>query len=142
MVTGDNVNTAKSIAYKCGILNDDEHDALVLEGREFNVLIRDENGIVQQKLLDKIWPKLRVLARSSPTDKHTLVKESVEFYNILIRSFFNTCEMSISDNLLKPKNEVPLTHQKPFLDASLSANYEKTGYIINLVLTSKIELIS
>uniref|UniRef100_A0A8C7DZW6 Calcium-transporting ATPase n=1 Tax=Oncorhynchus kisutch TaxID=8019 RepID=A0A8C7DZW6_ONCKI len=24
--------------------------------------------------LDKVWPKLRVLARSSPTDKHTLVK--------------------------------------------------------------------
>lgn len=78
MVTGDNVNTAKSIAYKCGILNDDEHDALVLEGREFNVLIRDENGIVQQKLLDKIWPKLRVLARSSPTDKHTLVKGIID----------------------------------------------------------------
>lgn len=29
---------------------------------------------VEQEQLDKIWPKLRVLARSSPTDKHTLVK--------------------------------------------------------------------
>lgn len=29
---------------------------------------------VEQERLDKIWPKLRVLARSSPTDKHTLVK--------------------------------------------------------------------
>lgn len=29
---------------------------------------------VEQEKLDKIWPKLRVLARSSPTDKHTLVK--------------------------------------------------------------------
>lgn len=25
-------------------------------------------------MLDKVWPKLRVLARSSPTDKYTLVK--------------------------------------------------------------------
>lgn len=29
---------------------------------------------VEQEQLDKVWPKLRVLARSSPTDKHTLVK--------------------------------------------------------------------
>lgn len=29
---------------------------------------------IEQERLDKIWPKLRVLARSSPTDKHTLVK--------------------------------------------------------------------
>lgn len=29
---------------------------------------------MEQEKLDKIWPKLRVLARSSPTDKHTLVK--------------------------------------------------------------------
>lgn len=29
---------------------------------------------VEQERLDKVWPKLRVLARSSPTDKHTLVK--------------------------------------------------------------------
>lgn len=29
---------------------------------------------IEQERIDKIWPKLRVLARSSPTDKHTLVK--------------------------------------------------------------------
>ena len=28
---------------------------------------------VSQEKLDQIWPRLRVLARSSPTDKHTLV---------------------------------------------------------------------
>ncbi|KAF6037163.1 PMCA [Bugula neritina] len=32
----------------------------------------------QQDLLDEIWPKLRVLARSSPTDKYTLVKGIIE----------------------------------------------------------------
>ena len=74
MVTGDNINTARSIATKCGILSDDDENDLVLEGRDFNTRIRDENGTIRQKLLDEIWPKLRVLARSSPTDKHTLVK--------------------------------------------------------------------
>jgi Ca2+ transporting ATPase len=29
-------------------------------------------------LIDKIWPKLRVLARSSPTDKYTLVKGIID----------------------------------------------------------------
>lgn len=33
---------------------------------------------VQQHLVDKVWPKLRVLARSSPTDKYTLVKGMIE----------------------------------------------------------------
>lgn len=33
---------------------------------------------VQQHLLDKVWPKLRVLARSSPTDKYILVKGIID----------------------------------------------------------------
>lgn len=137
MVTGDNINTARAIATKCGILLPGE-DFLCLEGKEFNRLIRNEKGEVgeqpesrsavvvgglsnglssawqscagvwrprrcpvplgfalwwgrrllgvlfpshtclvsqvEQEQLDKVWPKLRVLARSSPTDKHTLVK--------------------------------------------------------------------
>jgi len=73
MVTGDNINTARSIARKCGILSDDDPHDLVIEGREFNARIRDQDGVIRQKLIDQIWPKLRVLARSSPTDKHTLV---------------------------------------------------------------------
>lgn len=39
MVTGDNVNTARSIATKCGILQPSE-DFLVIEGKEFDNLIR------------------------------------------------------------------------------------------------------
>ncbi|XP_073958849.1 plasma membrane calcium-transporting ATPase 3 isoform X5 [Choristoneura fumiferana] len=77
MVTGDNVNTARSIAIKCGILKPTD-DFLILEGKEFNRRIRDANGEVQQHLLDKVWPMLRVLARSSPTDKYTLVKGMIE----------------------------------------------------------------
>jgi len=40
MVTGDNINTARSIATKCGIIRRGD-DSLVLDGREFNRRIRD-----------------------------------------------------------------------------------------------------
>lgn len=119
MVTGDNINTARAIAAKCGIIQPGD-DFLCLEGKDFNRRIRNEKGEVglnfqgqkpfstlftaddlylfrgpplgrpggatndvtlspsrsqiEQERIDKIWPKLRVLARSSPTDKHTLVK--------------------------------------------------------------------
>ncbi|XP_008152449.1 plasma membrane calcium-transporting ATPase 4 isoform X3 [Eptesicus fuscus] len=77
MVTGDNVNTARAIATKCGIITPGD-EFLCLEGKEFNRLIRNEKGEVEQEKLDKVWPKLRVLARSSPTDKHTLVKGIID----------------------------------------------------------------
>ncbi|XP_042049557.1 calcium-transporting ATPase 4, plasma membrane-type-like [Salvia splendens] len=65
MVTGDNINTAKAIARECGILKDGD---LAIEGPEFRSL-----SINQMK---ELIPKLKVMARSSPTDKHTLVKTS------------------------------------------------------------------
>lgn len=77
MVTGDNVNTARSIALKCGIIRPGD-DFLVLEGKELNRRIRDSTGEIQQALLDKVWPRLRVLARSSPQDKYNLVKGIIE----------------------------------------------------------------
>ena len=33
---------------------------------------------VNPELFDKVWPRLRVLARSSPTDKYTLVKGIID----------------------------------------------------------------
>lgn len=33
---------------------------------------------MEQSRIDAIWPRLRVLARSSPTDKHTLVKGIID----------------------------------------------------------------
>lgn len=45
MVTGDNINTARSIATKCGILKPGD-EGLILEGKEFNRRIRDTNGEV------------------------------------------------------------------------------------------------
>uniref|UniRef100_A0A9I9CRZ4 Calcium-transporting ATPase n=1 Tax=Cucumis melo TaxID=3656 RepID=A0A9I9CRZ4_CUCME len=63
MVTGDNINTAKAIARECGILTD---DGIAIEGPDF----REKS---QEELL-QIIPKIQVMARSSPLDKHTLVK--------------------------------------------------------------------
>uniref|UniRef100_A0A671YJA2 Calcium-transporting ATPase n=1 Tax=Sparus aurata TaxID=8175 RepID=A0A671YJA2_SPAAU len=77
MVTGDNINTARAIAIKCGILQPGD-DFLCMEGKEFNRRIHNELGEIEQERIDKIWPKLRVLARSSPTDKHTLVKGIID----------------------------------------------------------------
>ncbi|XP_073126842.1 calcium-transporting ATPase 1-like [Henckelia pumila] len=63
MVTGDNINTAKAIARECGILTD---DGIAIEGPEFRLKTEEE--------LQELIPKLQVMARSSPMDKHTLVK--------------------------------------------------------------------
>ncbi|XVE90799.1 hypothetical protein DITRI_Ditri20bG0105600 [Diplodiscus trichospermus] len=62
MVTGDNINTAKAIARECGILTD---GGLAIEGPTF----REMNP--QQ--MEETIPKLQVMARSSPMDKHKLV---------------------------------------------------------------------
>lgn len=77
MVTGDNVDTARAIAIKCGILNATE-DFLVLEGEDFNKKVTTRKGEVSQTKFDEIWPQLRVLARSSPTDKYTLVDHIIK----------------------------------------------------------------
>ncbi|KFP15467.1 Plasma membrane calcium-transporting ATPase 4 [Egretta garzetta] len=83
MVTGDNINTARAIATKCGILLPGE-DFLCLEGKEFNRLIRNEKGEVGEQPPGPApqrvssWIRLRVLAPSSPTDKHTLVKGIID----------------------------------------------------------------
>ncbi|KAJ8769334.1 hypothetical protein K2173_002538 [Erythroxylum novogranatense] len=62
MVTGDNINTAKAIARECGILTD---DGIAIEGPVFREKSLEE--------LMTIVPKLQVMARSSPLDKHKLV---------------------------------------------------------------------
>eukprot|EP00834_Sanchytrium_tribonematis_P005988 NODE_405_length_7994_cov_0.788600.p1 type:complete len:924 gc:universal NODE_405_length_7994_cov_0.788600:2848-5619(+) len=64
MVTGDNVVTAKAIATKCGIY---VKGGVVLEGPKFRKLSEQE--------MERIIPKLQVLARSSPLDKQLLVEK-------------------------------------------------------------------
>jgi len=75
MVTGDNLTTAISIARKCGIIssNADLKSGVALEGPEFRRKVLREDGSINQGVFDEIWPNLRVLARSSPADKFTLV---------------------------------------------------------------------
>ncbi len=73
MITGDNAETARSIAIKCGII-DINSDFITLNSKEFNARIKNEQGEVVQEKVDEIWPNLRVLARASPEDKYILVK--------------------------------------------------------------------
>jgi len=62
MVTGDNINTARAIATKCGIYT---QGGIAMEGPKFRTLTEEQ--------MDEILPRLQVLARSSPTDKQILV---------------------------------------------------------------------
>ncbi|ERN05168.1 hypothetical protein AMTR_s00053p00213400 [Amborella trichopoda] len=62
MVTGDNINTAKAIARECGILTD---DGIAIEGPEFQKKTQEE--------MEELIPKIQVMARSLPLDKHKLV---------------------------------------------------------------------
>lgn len=73
MVTGDNIATARSIARKCGILTAADTNLIAMEGPDFRAKVMNADGSLNQAEIDQIWPRLRVLARSSPTDKHTLV---------------------------------------------------------------------
>ena len=90
LVTGDNPNTAVSIAYQAGILRDEHFlnpdddkvasnlkEHVLMEGKAFRSEVYNvgEDGITKefdQAAFDNIWPHLRVLARSSPDDKLTL----------------------------------------------------------------------
>ncbi|KAL6530041.1 Calcium-transporting ATPase 2, plasma membrane-type [Orobanche minor] len=88
MVTGDNITTAKAIARECGILTD---DGIAIEGPVFREKSLDE-------LLELI-PKIQVMARSSPMDKHTLVKH--------LRTTFNEVVAVTGDGT----NDAPALHE-------------------------------
>jgi len=64
MVTGDHLETAKHIAKQCHILT--HPDQICMEGKKFRELSDNDKM--------NILPKLRVLARSRPSDKEELVK--------------------------------------------------------------------
>ncbi|KAJ3704608.1 hypothetical protein LUZ61_008313 [Rhynchospora tenuis] len=67
MVTGDNIQTAKAIAFECGILDTREAtEPVVIEGRVFRALSEAER--------ESIADKISVMGRSSPNDKLLLVQ--------------------------------------------------------------------
>ncbi|XP_028203866.1 calcium-transporting ATPase 9, plasma membrane-type-like [Glycine soja] len=68
MVTGDNLQTAKAIAFECGILmsNDDAVEPNIIEGKTFRELSEKER--------EQVAKKITVMGRSSPTDKLLLVQ--------------------------------------------------------------------
>ena len=68
MMTGDNAETAKTIAKQCGILN--KHQTLVLTGDEIS---RMSDAQIREKL-----PHVAVIARALPTDKSRLVRLAQE----------------------------------------------------------------
>ncbi|XXG56884.1 hypothetical protein AAC387_Pa03g4191 [Persea americana] len=88
MVTGDNIITAKAIARECGILTD---GGLAIEGPEF----REKN----LEEMNELIPKIQVMARSSPLDKHTLVKH--------LRTTFNEVVAVTGDGT----NDAPALHE-------------------------------
>uniref|UniRef100_A0A2N9J114 Calcium-transporting ATPase n=1 Tax=Fagus sylvatica TaxID=28930 RepID=A0A2N9J114_FAGSY len=68
MITGDNVHTARAIAFECKILNphEDLHNEAVVEGVQFRNYSPEER-------MEKI-DKIQVMARSSPFDKLLMVQ--------------------------------------------------------------------
>lgn len=89
LVTGDSPNTAVSIAFQSGILSESHFldgtserttahlkPNVLLEGDKFRSIVwkssSDGTKEFDQESFDKIWPHLRVLARSSPDDKLAL----------------------------------------------------------------------
>ncbi|KAF4650973.1 hypothetical protein FOZ61_010901 [Perkinsus olseni] len=82
MVTGDNLETAVAIARGCGILRPgidldktgDPVPGAAMTGPKFRKMVLQEDGCtIDHEAFDRVWPRLRVLARSSPSDKYILV---------------------------------------------------------------------
>ncbi|KAF4626756.1 hypothetical protein G7Y89_g11402 [Cudoniella acicularis] len=74
MVSGDNHWTAKSIAEECGILSP-QNDEVAMDAKEFRNLTPSQ--------LHDIFPRLRVITRSTPLDKQLLVTRLKDLGNVV-----------------------------------------------------------
>ncbi|EFA81180.1 hypothetical protein PPL_06017 [Heterostelium album PN500] len=72
MITGDNLDTARNIAKKVGILKE---NGICLEGAQFRNLNQFE--------MEQMLPYIQVIARSSPMDKHLFVQKLKEMGEIV-----------------------------------------------------------
>ncbi|XP_026427689.1 calcium-transporting ATPase 4, plasma membrane-type-like isoform X2 [Papaver somniferum] len=73
MVTGDNINTAKAIARECGIFTD---GGIAIEGADFRSKSPEETR--------ELIPKIQVMARSLPLDKHTFVTQLRKMFDEVV----------------------------------------------------------
>jgi len=80
MVTGDNLTTAKAISRKANILTEEDNEEFAaMTGEKFRMKVLKKQNMdnpeqhIDQAAFDEVWPQLRVLARSTPTDKLVLV---------------------------------------------------------------------
>lgn len=60
---------------------------LVLEGQQFRDFVVGPGGVIDKTAFTAIWPRLRVLARCSPTDKYTIVRGQSLFHHIMLHAF-------------------------------------------------------
>ncbi|KAG4079523.1 hypothetical protein HA402_005220 [Bradysia odoriphaga] len=67
MISGDDIETAKAVAIKCGIMETDGEN-VAMDAAEINRRTRDKNGVI-----NTLYPNLRVIARASPIDKYNLI---------------------------------------------------------------------
>ncbi|KAM7275482.1 hypothetical protein ACFE04_017348 [Oxalis oulophora] len=73
MITGDNELTSTAVAKECGILTD---GYTVIQGPKFREKNHDE--------MKDIIPKIQVIAKSSPMDKHTLVTHLMNMFGEVV----------------------------------------------------------
>ena len=95
MITGDNPDTAVAIAKEAGILEQNwvkkgKEDYTVMTGAEFRTFVQglnqDEEGkdiIGNIENFKKVRDQLKVLARSSPTDKYVMATGLRQLHHVV-----------------------------------------------------------
>eukprot|EP00501_MAST-03F_sp_TOSAG23-6_P000886 GSMAST32.ASY1.ANO1.922.1 assembled CDS len=77
MCTGDNIRTARAIAIKCCLIPSETGVASKVVRKVLNGPIvepEQDGNDINRRVLDKLWPQLRVVARCAPRDKYILVQ--------------------------------------------------------------------